>query len=238
MLEQCWLIAKEYHFICTEPKSSPEKADGTSLPTYAKALEALFEAILDFEVEVICFLFKSGFKKYLREVTKWNDWKGMLDTIQERLDMVRDFDDLSQRYIQRRDFKQAQSQHNDIKDQLSQIQIQLSEQKLTTSEESRRREFFTQLSSLDCQDDYSRLRDSHQKSTNDWLLEEGFFKTWEETPHSLLWIHGESNVAPSWTNNLDAKDLLTLCTSWHGKISVKVLIRPFLLAFRTTTVMG
>jgi len=128
---------------------------------------------------------------------KWTDWEKMLAEIKEQEDVLTSVEEqwrdmkydeecrlLNDRHRERMQGSRA------IEEEVSRVHSIV----MQAQHNKERKELLTWLSSVDPSQNYNNARAIHASSTGSWLLESSDFKRWEETPNSLLWLHGKGII--------------------------------------------
>ncbi|KAI1366280.1 ankyrin repeat-containing domain protein [Xylaria arbuscula] len=167
---------------------------------YKTELEKLYRHILKFQATSYCYYAKHTFSRVGMDIVKWNGWDSMLEEIKEKelafskvCDIWRDikYDEECSAAAHRH--REAIGHWQDIGMGISGLQEAVRE----AQREKHRRKMIGWLCSVDPSRIYNVARGKHQSGTGDWLLESEKFQSWQKSPKSLLWLHGQPGCGKS-----------------------------------------
>ncbi|KAI0451705.1 ankyrin repeat-containing domain protein [Xylaria acuta] len=184
-----------------EAGTSQNKSSLPSHSAYKISLEKLYRQILRFQATSYCYYTeKTAFRLGL-DIVKWNEWDKLLDEIKDK---EREFAATSDNW---RDMKydeacsEADKRHQEAIRRWQTIGTDVSglrEAVEAARAEKTRDELLDWLCKVDHSEMYNAARDKHESGTCKWLVRDSEeFKTWEGSPSSLLWLHGNAGSGKS-----------------------------------------
>lgn len=166
---------------------------------YKNSLEMLYREILRFQATSYCHYASNDAFRLGLDMVKWDDWQELLGHVH---DQERNFAAVEALW---RDLKYdeeclaAERRHQESLQQWSEIGTDLSSLRSAVERaqaEKSRCELLHWLCDVDPSEMYNAARDKHGAGTGEWLTRESKqFRAWEESPASLLWLHGKGTSA-------------------------------------------
>ncbi|OHF01702.1 hypothetical protein CORC01_02893 [Colletotrichum orchidophilum] len=201
-------------------KSEPGGSSQTSNHTYRSALKTLYRHVLKFQITSYCYYAHSTAYRLGLDSVKWNEWEELLEKIkdQERvlsavLTICRDVRYDEECFAAEQRHRQVMSCWESIGTDVSGLLSAVRE----AQREDKRKELLQWLCAVDTSALYNAARDKHQIGTCRWLVEDSKdFKTWMESPKSLLWLNGKPGSGKSILSSSVIKHVQDNCKSDPG----------------------
>lgn len=195
IIDQCSLSEALYHrryeLAGEQSKTNPD----SSHEVYRKRLKELYLEILTFLVTCACFLQRSGAKRFVRDIAKWDEWDNMVEEVKRKETAFKSTEDKWRDLTYQEESEARISQHEAKLRSLGGIEsevVRLQEVIERAQMDADRKSFLCSLTDIQPSVSYNEARKKHGSQTNAWLVEESTeFADWKSSANSLLWIHGK-----------------------------------------------
>lgn len=179
-------------------------ADQHELPScagYKEALEKLYRQILQFQIKAYCYYSKSAAARLGRNMVKWDEWDGLVSGVEDQVRVLTDLHDDRKHWKYEEECKRLEKRHQETAHRLQAIGVDLTGLRNAVEKEQadkQRSELLEWLCDSDYTTMYNAARDLYKSGTGDWLVKDSAeFKTWKESPGSLLWLYGKAGAGKS-----------------------------------------
>ncbi|KAF3797085.1 hypothetical protein GCG54_00009054 [Colletotrichum gloeosporioides] len=199
---------------------SESETGGPSQITYRSAPTTLYHHVPKFQITSYCYYARSTAYRLGLDSVRWHEWEDLLEKTKEQervfsavLDRCRDVRYEEECFTAKRRHEQLVSCWQNIGTDVSGLLSAVRE----AQREGKRMELLQWLCAVDTSALYNAARDKHQAGTCSWLLEDSKdFKTWMESPKSLLWLSGKPGSGKSILSSSVIKHLQDNCRSDPG----------------------
>lgn len=192
-------MREEFYVKFYESQNSAPGALQQSHRAYKASLEQLYRQILKFQAKSCCYYSNNAAFRYGHNAIRWNDWDRLVSDIRKR---DTDFIEIERTWRDNERHLADETMQRTAINSLSAIRSDMAashkaaENAITQKE---REELLSWLCGTDPSSIYNTSRNRYEPGTNEWLIKDSKFKTWEMNAGSLLWLHGkgESESFPS-----------------------------------------
>lgn len=185
------LYARQY-----EEKTGDREKFQVAHVEYKGALEELYRSILKYQITCYCYYIKDKLSRVGRDMVQLDDWPALIKDVRERKVA---FDEVTQiwRDVQYNEECEASERRHRENARLYGPALQALRNAIETeAARKERQELLDWLCQVNPSGPHGLARKHHRKGTGEWLLGDGKFQTWMESPGSLLWLHGKGRLAP------------------------------------------
>lgn len=185
-------------------EGSTHEDDVKAARLYYESLKGLCVKILVFLTTCVDALFRNTFVRTSRDILKWEEWKTLMDAVNTQESDLQGIEILLRDLEFGKQLKGSEENHAAavMGNTATQIELQKIAEMAVTAKTSDALSWLA--TSFDPSEKYRYAWERHgtDSSTGDWLVEHTAFKTWVQTPNSLLWLHGQGKYNHSY--HLDA----------------------------------
>lgn len=180
-----------------EAKAHARGQDIPAIPhhEYKSSLEMLYREILRFQAASYCHYASNDAFRLGLDMVKWTDWHELLGRVHDQERNFAAVEALWRDFQYDEECSAAERRHQESLHQWSEMGTDLSSLRSAVERaqaEKSRFELLHWLCDVDPSEMYNAARDKHGAGTGEWLTKESEeFKAWEESPASLLWLHGK-----------------------------------------------
>jgi hypothetical protein len=209
-----------------EDKTGSQESSPVSHAEYKSALEELYRRILAYQIKSYCHYTRNSAFRLGLDMVKWDDWG--VDDIREQEGV---FTAVSTIWRDMKYDEECEATERRHQESISRWEtITLDVQGLRKAVEDAQQNYERQalldwLSGVDPSTTYNIAREKHESGTGEWLLDSDEFQAWQQSPCSLLWLHGKGTqpICPGLSTSL----ALTVY-SWLREVSSELFGYPIL----------
>jgi hypothetical protein len=209
-----------------EDKTGNQESSPVSHAEYKSALEELYRRILAYQIKSYCHYTRNSAFRLGLDMVKWDDWG--VDDIREQEGV---FTAVSTIWRDMKYDEECEATERRHQESISRWEtITLDVQGLRKAVEDAQQNYERQalldwLSGVDPSTTYNIAREKHESGTGEWLLDSDEFQAWQQSPCSLLWLHGKGTqpICPGLSTSL----ALTVY-SWLREVSSELFGYPIL----------
>ncbi|KAL7801237.1 hypothetical protein V8C44DRAFT_353803 [Trichoderma aethiopicum] len=202
-----------------EAKAHARGQDIPAIPhhEYKSSLEMLYREILRFQAASYCHYASNDAFRLGLDMVKWTDWHELLGRVHAQERNFAAVEALWRDFQYDEECSAAERRHQESLHQWSEMGTDLSSLRSAVERaqaEKSRFELLHWLCDVDPSEMYNAARDKHGAGTGEWLTKESEeFKAWEESPASLLWLHGNAGAGKSVLSSVVIHHLQAQCAS-------------------------
>ncbi len=193
------LYARRY-----ETKAAANQGSFTpSHAEYKRTLEELYRMVLKLQITSYCYYAKPSAFRLGRDMISWDDWVALGRDIreQERVFIAVSAVWRDNKFDEESEAMQRRHQEMSTRWEAIGSDIQGLRRAVEAAQaDDTRQKILNWLCDTDPSSSYNIAREKHQNGTGGWLLQSRKFQTWQQSPGSLLWLHGKgmSSFSPSY----------------------------------------
>jgi hypothetical protein len=162
---------------------------------YKGALAGLYRSVLRYQVTTCCYYARNSAMRVGLDMIKWDDWEGLLSDIREEERLFTAVSTVWRDMKYDEECEAMERRHRESTGRWESIGVDVQGLRKAVEDaqaNGERREMLDWLSNVDPSAGYNIARKRHEAGTSDWLLRgNAAFQTWQESPGSLLWLHGK-----------------------------------------------
>ncbi|KAH6849839.1 ankyrin repeat-containing domain protein [Chaetomium sp. MPI-CAGE-AT-0009] len=179
-----------------EAKPGTQESSPASHAEYKNALEELYRSILKYQVTAYEYYSRSSAFRIGLDMIIWDDWETLLDEIreQERVFTVVSAIWRDMKYDEECEAAERRHVASTRRWEAIGSEVEGLRQAVEAAQEDRKRvALLDWLCDVDPSVIYNTAREKHEGATGEWLLYDSKeFWAWQESPGSLLWLHGKA----------------------------------------------
>ena len=174
---------------------------------YKSALAALYRSILKYQITSYCYYARTSAFRLGLDMVKWDDWDALLDEIREEERLFTAVTTVWRDMKYDEECEALERRHRESVGHWKAVGADIQGLRKAVEDaqaDSKREAILDWLSDVDPSTQYNLARQKHEPGTGEWLVNTTEFQTWQESPSSLLWLHGQGtyhihcSVYPSW----------------------------------------
>ncbi len=161
---------------------------------YKGALTALYRSILKYQVTSYCYYARTSAFRLGLDMVKWDDWGALLDEIREEERLFTAVTTVWRDMKYDEECEAMERRHRESIGRWEAVGVDVQGLRKAVEDaqaDDKREAILSWLSDVDPSVLYNLARKKHEAGTCEWLLNETEFKTWQESPSSLLWLYGK-----------------------------------------------